>query len=379
MEEFTNSTGMKIFYGAIALFMIGFSLFLFNMDHSKAGNGVLAIPVIFVILALVILVSQFKRKIIISADSIVSINAFGRKELPTADVKGCRINQKTISIEPISSSSPKIVINNYSDLSSSDDLVTWLNTNFIDLDTSDLKEEHAKVLNDTSLGFTEEEREQKLIRAKRISMAYNICGSVLLFLGIFLRSNYTTTVMLLIYPLAGILLMVFSNGLIRFASDSKKSAYPFIFVGFMLPAFALLLKSFDYQIYKYNNIWTPFLAYGLVIFFLLYTKGLSSGMPVKPQLIFMIIFSFIYAYGSTTLLNCTFDKSKPQIIHTSIYTIDIRQSKGTHYYLYLKSWDSDPKPKSIEVSTRTFYRYPIGSDIDVHLKKGLLNIPWYYL
>jgi hypothetical protein len=93
----------------------------------------------------------------------------------------------------------------------------------------------------------------------------------------------------------------------------------------------------------------------------------------------MILFSAMYAYGCTIQVNCAFDKSNSQVIHTSIYNIDIRQSKGTHYYLYLKSWDSDPKPKSIEVSSEAFYRYPIGSDINVYLKKGVLNIPWYYL
>jgi len=94
MEEFTNTTGMKIFYSAIAVFMIGFSFFLLNIDHSKAGNGVLAIPVFLILFALLILISQFRRKIIISADNIVSINAFGKKEILTSNIKGCRSRRK---------------------------------------------------------------------------------------------------------------------------------------------------------------------------------------------------------------------------------------------------------------------------------------------
>eukprot|EP01037_Dinobryon_pediforme_P011528 gene11528-11624_t len=266
----------------------------------STGNGVLALPVAFILLAILIIGTQLKTKVIISADTIVSITLFGRKELATADVKGCRIAEKTIVIEANNADKPKIRITNYSNLNCSEDLVTWLQGNFADLDKVNLNEEQDEVLNDPRLGATVEERQAQIKKANRISWTYNIAGMVLISLD-------------------------------------------------------------EYNIVKYENIWLPVGAVALVV---------AVGM---------LLAAVLYAYGSIVQINCVFDQSQPKLVRTSVYNSDIRQSKGTHYYLYLRPWDNSSTAKSIEVSSGTFNRYPPGSGIDVALKNGLLNVPWYYV
>ena len=69
---------------------------------------------------------QLRKKVIISVDNVIKINALQKKELPTSEIKGCRISTKVIVIEPNTPSFPKIIINNYSDFHNSEDLTKWL-------------------------------------------------------------------------------------------------------------------------------------------------------------------------------------------------------------------------------------------------------------
>jgi hypothetical protein len=93
----------------------------------------------------------------------------------------------------------------------------------------------------------------------------------------------------------------------------------------------------------------------------------------------MVIASLIYGFGATRQINCAFDDSSPKLVHTTIDSKWIEQSKGTHYHLKLTSWNSDPKPQDVEVSHSIYDQYSSGNNIDVNVKNGLLNIQWFYL
>ena len=91
----------------------------------------------------------------------------------------------------------------------------------------------------------------------------------------------------------------------------------------------------------------------------------------------MLLMSFLYSYGNVITINCKFDQSKPQTIYTTVESVNVSHSKGTHYYLYLKPWEEKAYPGSIEVSGAMYYRHPVGSSITINLKHGLFNIPWF--
>lgn len=379
-QEFTISKGMKIFYIAIAVFLFGFAMFLFSLDHSKAGPAVLLMPISLLVFAIIIVVNQVRSKVIISKYSVIKINAFSKKELLTVNIKGCRIGEKTISIEPASSSDSKIIINNYIDLSESEYLVKWLKENFKDLDSTDLKEEQKKILQDQGLGSTQAEREGKLAKAKQVALVYNILGMILGFALIFFKNTLFVAILMLAYPLLGIVIIIFSNGLIKFVSSKKRSVFSFIMPGLILPVFMMLIKSLaGYEISQYVHVWLPFIIFGLIIFVILFKSGVNNALPVTGQVFFMAIVGLLYDYGCTIQINCVFDKSEPQLIHAIVNDKWIEHSKGTYYHLKLNSWDLNQKPKDIEVSEEIYDKYVVGNNIDVFLKKGLLNIPWYYL
>ncbi|MEO6631261.1 MAG: hypothetical protein ABIN13_06045, partial [Mucilaginibacter sp.] len=224
-EEFTRSIFNKIFYSALAAApAIVFAVIYLN---DTRHDPVLSLfPIVLSLFAVLVIASQVRNKIVISANHIVRVTIWGRKELLTANVKGVRIAQKYIVIEPLSPNYSRIVINNYSDYADDEDLTTWLRENFADLDATDLKDQQQKVLGDPALGATEVERKRKLTAAKIVAVGYSGGGVVLTFMSI-TSHNIFTIYLVLFYPLLGILIM-WLNPLIKFVSDSKRSVYPFI-------------------------------------------------------------------------------------------------------------------------------------------------------
>ncbi|MFI5158761.1 MAG: hypothetical protein ACHQF4_07835 [Sphingobacteriales bacterium] len=222
-------------------------------------------------------------------------------------------------------------------------------------------------------------KEYTMSKAKGISIAYNMVTFI--FLAFIVAENSKPLVAFLIsYVLLGIGLMLFSKGSIKFVSNSKKSKAGFTMMGIFFSSFILLLKSFGYTLTSNDGLWPPFLIITVVIFITIYLCGINKPIgTIVGQVTIMLIVSFILGLAITRQANCLFDNSLPQLIHATVESKWVEHSKGTHYHLKLTSWDSNPSPKDIEVSDTTYAKYFSGNTIDVDLKTGLLEIPWFYL
>jgi hypothetical protein len=381
---YTISTGWKVFYGVFAAIpTFGAVCFLSLVGAPKVTPIVFApIGASVVLLALAILVGgQLRKKVIISADKIVGINVLQRRELATSNIKGCRIGEKVITIEPASSPGKKIIINNYSDFNDSKNLVNWLKENFKDLDATDLNVERDSILNDASLGSTKEEREAKITRAKWIGVIYSMAGLIIGLGSIPFGEDKAVAMIDIIYPLIGIILMATSNGLIKFVTNSKRSVRSFTVLGIFMPSFMLTISAaLGYNIDEYQPIIVPALSVCLPMMALVYFIGINRDLPsIAGQAIFMLIVSAAYGYGTVVKINCLFDESEPKLSHATIYNKSKEYSKGEHYYLDINAFSPANDQKQIEVGEARYNKYNIGDSIGVDLKKGYLGIPWYYL
>jgi len=167
--EYTISTGKQIAYGIFSAFLVVIAVIFLSLSFSNPGDLPIVSPIIVGFILLAVLVGgQVRKKVIISAERVVATNVLQTKELATADIKGCRLGPKTIVIESLSPSGPKIIINNYSDFIDGEDLKKWLQDNFKDIDATDLAEEQDQLLSDGKLGATKEEREAKITQSKWI-------------------------------------------------------------------------------------------------------------------------------------------------------------------------------------------------------------------
>lgn len=377
-QEYRISTSTKFFYGLLATMIFGFSMYLFN-EPSEKHPFLIFIPIIILVISALIVINFIKRKVVISENSILCINLFSIKELTLVEIKGYRANGKSIIIEPILENDSILSITNCIDFENDDEILDWIKNNFKDLDALDLENERQSLMNDTSLGFSETERETKIKNIKEICVSYNFIGGFLAFILLFIKQPFSY-IILLILPLIGIVLL-FSFKLIKFVSNEKRSMYSYILFGFSIPCFTILLKTSEFNLLNYNTIWQPI---GIVVFImviLLIFKGINRSLgAIVGQIIAMMICSVLYGFGSARAINCEFDKSKPLTYNATVIDHSISYGKKTTYYLRLSKWGPQKEEEEDEEVSKSMYKKTsIGELIDVEYKEGFLKSPWYVI
>lgn len=384
-REFRLSIGFRIFSGlllsVLILFFLGLGLSGLNVP-GKHGLSALLFCFVVVIPCVLMLINVFRSRVTVSDYSITRTTAFGTKELLCVDVKGCRVGEKVIYIDPLEgAASPKITINNYQDFKDSDELKKWISEKFTDLYGVSLSAEKQKFLQNKKYGLTKAERKNKLKKGKKIALIYNVAGFVLLFAMIPVNNRPVAALIMMGYPLLGVTIIVAGRGVTRFLSSGKVSVYPFVGFGITMPIFIMLFKSLNqFNIYSYTNTWFPCLGIGAMLFTILYRWGTNSSLPSKTaQALIMLLISGLYGFGTTMQLNCAFDSSTPKQYKTTVLDKTIKRGKSTTYTLALKAWQPHGTAKSIDVDRGTYHATQIGDTVNVSIRKGLLHIPWFYL
>jgi hypothetical protein len=93
----------------------------------------------------------------------------------------------------------------------------------------------------------------------------------------------------------------------------------------------------------------------------------------------MVVVSAIYGFGVTVQTNCVFDNSAAKVFQTTVIDKYIHTGKSTSYYLVLKPWEPGQQSEKAEVRHKMYQKELEGDTVHVYLKKGTLNIPWYYI
>ncbi len=216
-----------------------------------------------------------------------------------------------------------------------------------------------------------------------IAIGYNILGLIVGFSIIFIRDVRTAAIFGMVYPLLAIIVIIFSKGNIKFLSETKKSKKWFTMLGFFLPTFTQLLNSLGkYDLLDYKNVWLPFLIVAVVVLLMLISTGLNYAIGgVIGQIIFMFIASLIYGFGFVIQVNCVFDQSHPTKADGELTAKHSQWGRSSENYYFAVNFVVDGKQitRSPEVSKSTYDQYQPGSHIIVNIKKGTLNIPWYYI
>ncbi|RYU90022.1 hypothetical protein EWM62_10790 [Mucilaginibacter terrigena] len=377
-HEYKVGVFSKILYGLLTGGMIVFFSYLIisKPPHDSSLYVFILIPIL---VCLCVLINIFKSKVTVTETSITRARLFYSKTLKFDNIKGVRIESKIIIIEPIDVSYSRINISNYDDLAKSEELTKWLREKFTDLDKVDLEKEKEALLNDNSLGYTPEEREAKISKMRQIAVAYNIWGLVMCFILIFVRNSSVSFWTGALYPLLGIAIMRFSNGLIKFVGASQRSLHMGIILGLTMSVInVFILAIAEYEVLSFANAWPIVAGVTVALFILLYSTGINKIKGVaKGQIAAMVVISFLYGFANTIVVNCFFDRSTPTNFTTTVADEYISSGKGAHYHLKLNPWLPGQNIREVDVSEKSYYKTPVGSAVFIYGKKGLLNIPWF--
>lgn len=380
-QEFTTSTFYKIFYGVAAFLITGAAIFLFGNGTGQAGPALYIFPALMLTGSVAIFFNLYKRKVVISDYGVAYTSIWGIKELAKEDILGFRIGDKAITLEPAIDGYAKVMIRDYTTIGDSKDLIGMLRSNYKDLNQIEFNEAKELILQDEELGRTTEDRESKFKNLSLFTKVYSFISIGALIVNVYLHiNNSLLSLFLLFYPLVGILIFGFGKGIIRMFSK-KNSPYPAIGVGIVFAVFGLAMQAnFSNEILDYQNFWTPFAVIGIMVFVLL-GAIIIRRPPVSrtADVIFALIIAVGYGWGATLQFNCSFDSQNPQVYKATVLSRHITRGKSTSYHIILSEWGPHHQQDNVTVS-QTFYSYAIeNSQVNVNLKKGTFNIPWYYL
>jgi len=375
-QEFTTSTGYKIVYGLFAFaLLVGSIIMLVNIAGAANGSALLIFAVVTFAAAAAVSINLYKRKVIVADESVSYTSIWGSKEFLKADIKGFRVGEKAISIESVEDGYGKIAIRDYTSIGSYKELIKWLDEHFTDLNAVDYAAERNEILQDTSLGRTEEDRDSILKKSRQLTMYYGFGGLGLFFFTVYAHiSNPILAIITLLYPFAGVVIMGTSKGIIRLFAK-KNSAYPAIFMGLFLSSMAALLQSvMNSEILSYDNLWLPVIVFAVICFAVLYYLSVKkANATVGSQIIFIILTSAILAFGGSLSMNCTLDQSSPQIYAATVLDAHVSHGKSTTYHIVIGQWGQHQKEENITVPSSFYYQVQVGGQVNVNLKKGLLN------
>ena len=102
----------------------------------------------------------------------------------------------------------------------------------------------------------------------------------------------------------------------------------------------------------------------------------------KTWIYLSLIFNVsLYSYAATYGANFVYDNSEPTVYKAEV--VDKRMHKGSKgrrtYYVKVSPWGHHYDKEEIRVSSEHYEEIAVGQTVNIDLREGLFNIPWYYI
>ncbi|HEY0246274.1 MAG TPA: hypothetical protein VGC01_11970, partial [Mucilaginibacter sp.] len=152
------------------------------------------------------------------------------------------------------------------------------------------------------------------------------------------------------------------------------------FFGTLVPVVLLIiLSAINNKVLNYDNFWLPFMGVVVLMFTALFYAIRASKAAIQNQIIFAVLIAVCLGYGSVMQINSGFDKSPTELFVTSVVGKYITYGRSNSYHLVIIDWANHSRRKNVRVGSYFYKRTKIGSDVDVHLRRGFLNVPYFYV
>lgn len=385
MKEYKTAKGWAIFIYLFAPLLIGLFGWLLilpfqNGDFSPNASWIL-IPVSVAMIALMIfgVIDVYKGRLIITDDRIISVSTFSNRELKLNEIEGFTVNEQYIFVEPNDKEKKKIKISKYT--GGYNEILYWLSHSYPDLDEQKVIEEEQGILNDETIGWTREVREEKLSKARQTAKVINWAAGITAAWTFFYPTPYQYSILTaMVIPIIALLVVKFFDGLIR-VDEKKGSAYPSVIYAFIYPSLGIMLRAIlDYDVFDYSNVWLTTAIMTLAFLFFLLIK--QQEITFKKKLDYLTVsslalFLFAYSFGTVIHINCYYDNSEAEYFTAKVLDKRISSGKSTSYYLELSTWGKQEEVDEVSISKGFYNRIEVGDEVNIYFRNGKLKIPWF--
>jgi hypothetical protein len=189
----------------------------------------------------------------------------------------------------------------------------------------------------------------------------------------------------MIFPLVTLFVLYIHRKSISLEDGDKKTGtkQPSLLAALIASSMILALRAgLDYDLLVFSDC---LIAWG--IGFIVLTTiilWIESTSAIKIRFfsghgLSIMIFVLAYSYGSMIIADCFFDNTKPEIYHTHVLRKHMTGGRRYNFYLMLDKRGQQTKPGDVSVSSSFYRKTQPGDGIDVYVKKGTLDIPWYFV
>jgi hypothetical protein len=152
-----------------------------------------------------------------------------------------------------------------------------------------------------------------------------------------------------------------------------------------IAAWVILIRVLlDYKFESFYSMIIPGTISCIIILTILFLthelieKSTRNKWWIYSSLIFNVS---LYSYAGTYAANCSFDYSEPKIYKSEVLSKHItkgRKGRST-YYVEVAPWGHHYDREDMSVSSVQYYELNPGDKINIDMKEGLFDIPWYYI
>jgi hypothetical protein len=384
-QEFIVKKGWRIFGYVFCTIVIAILLY-FLVNAIVSGKDILlwfALNIGSVSLFGYCLIAIYRSKIVLTRDGIIEYQAFKEKVLLFSEIKGFRARGPKIVLEPSDTSKSKMVVGDFNYTINGHQLAEFLINKFKNLDESDYNEELSEAFNDPAIGENVVDREQRIKDVRKVARFLNVGGLFIFFwlllYPLFPHFYFLPIILGLLYPLVVILYFLTHQQIVTLLDSGKKSVHPSLTMALYLAVGGLGLRLIlQYQALNATDCIVP-TALLAVVLALLFILLLGPSKARVSNLWVGLFFCIVYAIACTGMVNCAFDWSRPTQYKAKVLERSITTGKSTTYYLKLGAWGPRKESEDESVPKSVYYSVKKGDLVTVYLKRGFLNIPWYFV
>lgn len=235
----------------------------------------------------------------------------------------------------------------------------------------------------TNEGKTFKAVRKKIKRARRVTRTLNLAGIfVILWIVLFPDYYYEYVILLSIaLPIISITAVIYFEGLIRIDSVKGSKNPDVSILGILMPVVGLgFIAVESFNILDYSKVWifSSVIAIVMVLFVTVGTKQYHFKNPKDYFSIFLFVVLFFgYGYGVTVTMNCTFDRSTPEVYEAKVIGKWANTGRWLNFYLVLGEWGPQTESDDVDVPKYLYDEKDINDTVKINFKKGLFNIPWF--
>jgi hypothetical protein len=381
-QEFNIKKGWRIFGYIFCVVIILIALY-FLTDAIVSNKNVLlwlGLNLVSILLFGYGIVAIYRGKIVLSSDGIIEYWAFGEKKLLFSEIKGFRIKAAKIILEPYNKSKSKMVIGDFSYTINGLELAEFLTNKFKDLDESDYNMEVSEAFNNPAISENVVDRERRIKAAKKVARFLNIGGVIIMIWLLFFRYLYYVPIILgLSYPLIVLIYFFAQQQIVTLVETGKPSVHPNLTLALLFPVGGLGMRVIiQFPLFNVADCIMP-IALLFVVLSLLFVLLLRQSKARVSNLWMGLFFCLVYSASGIGMVNCAFDGSKPTEYKTRVLDHYITTGSSTTYYLKLDAWGPKRESEDKNVPKPVYDHVKNGDWATVYVKKGYLNIPWYFV